>query len=96
MKLILILTYLIESVTMCDHGDGSVGFFVRVIAFFMGKQHSDLEKWRNGVLEREMNDQIAKKQSIIPSNPVHKENKVGRNDPCPCGSGKRYKKCCGK
>ena len=24
------------------------------------------------------------------------EKKVGRNDPCPCGSGKKYKKCCGK
>jgi preprotein translocase subunit SecA len=24
------------------------------------------------------------------------ENKVGRNDPCPCGSGKKYKKCHGK
>lgn len=23
-------------------------------------------------------------------------NKIGRNDPCPCGSGKKYKKCCGK
>ncbi|MFR1533930.1 MAG: SEC-C metal-binding domain-containing protein, partial [Bilophila wadsworthia] len=23
------------------------------------------------------------------------ENKPGRNDPCPCGSGKKYKKCCG-
>lgn len=27
--------------------------------------------------------------------PVVKETKVGRNDPCPCGSGKKYKKCCG-
>lgn len=27
---------------------------------------------------------------------VVNENKVGRNDPCPCGSGKKYKKCCGK
>ena len=26
---------------------------------------------------------------------VNKEKKVGRNDPCPCGSGKKYKKCCG-
>jgi len=25
-----------------------------------------------------------------------KEQKVGRNDPCPCGSGKKYKKCCGR
>jgi preprotein translocase subunit SecA len=28
--------------------------------------------------------------------PVTAEAKVGRNDPCPCGSGKKYKKCCGK
>lgn len=27
--------------------------------------------------------------------PVRKAEKVGRNDPCPCGSGKKYKKCCG-
>jgi len=27
---------------------------------------------------------------------VRNEEKVGRNDPCPCGSGKKYKKCCGK
>ncbi|MGQ9556716.1 MAG: preprotein translocase subunit SecA [Desulfurispora sp.] len=28
--------------------------------------------------------------------PVRREQKVGRNDPCPCGSGKKYKKCCGR
>lgn len=28
--------------------------------------------------------------------PIINKNKVGRNDPCPCGSGKKYKKCCGK
>jgi SEC-C motif-containing protein len=27
--------------------------------------------------------------------PVRAADKVGRNDPCPCGSGKKYKKCCG-
>ncbi|MCG8425771.1 MAG: YchJ family protein [Chromatiales bacterium] len=27
---------------------------------------------------------------------VHNTPKVGRNDPCPCGSGKKYKKCCGR
>ena len=26
---------------------------------------------------------------------VHEGPRVGRNDPCPCGSGKKYKKCCG-
>ncbi|MDR2090324.1 MAG: SEC-C domain-containing protein [Clostridiales bacterium] len=25
-----------------------------------------------------------------------REERIGRNDPCPCGSGKKYKKCCGK
>ncbi|GEM_PF-6232917 len=28
--------------------------------------------------------------------PIKAEARVGRNDPCPCGSGKKYKKCCGK
>ncbi|MGN8896869.1 preprotein translocase subunit SecA [Flavonifractor sp. HCP28S3_F3] len=36
------------------------------------------------------NDGTVKKQ------PVKKGHKVGRNDPCPCGSGKKYKKCCGR
>ncbi|WP_432662717.1 preprotein translocase subunit SecA [Wukongibacter baidiensis] len=31
-----------------------------------------------------------------PKTVVRKEKKVGRNEPCPCGSGKKYKKCCGK
>jgi len=29
------------------------------------------------------------------SEPIRVEKKVGRNEPCPCGSGKKYKKCCG-
>ncbi len=31
-----------------------------------------------------------------PQTQRHEAPKVGRNDPCPCGSGKKYKKCCGK
>lgn len=31
-----------------------------------------------------------------PKRPVHAEKRIGRNDPCPCGSGKKYKKCCGQ
>lgn len=29
------------------------------------------------------------------TSPLHRETHVGRNDPCPCGSGKKYKRCCG-
>jgi len=31
-----------------------------------------------------------------PVEPIHSGKTAGRNDPCPCGSGKKYKKCCGK
>jgi SEC-C motif-containing protein len=34
---------------------------------------------------------------VIGTQPYRRETpKIGRNDPCPCGSGKKYKKCCGK
>nr|WP_245444572.1 SEC-C metal-binding domain-containing protein [Microvirga sp. KLBC 81] len=33
--------------------------------------------------------------SCQPVTPKPTFGKVGRNDPCPCGSGKKYKKCCG-
>ena len=35
------------------------------------------------------------KRVVRSAQPIKVENKVGRNDPCPCGSGKKYKKCCG-
>ncbi len=34
---------------------------------------------------------------LVGETPITREEpKIGRNDPCPCGSGKKYKKCCGK
>lgn len=39
--------------------------------------------------------EIAKRMEQQARTPVRQLNKVGRNDPCPCGSGKKYKKCCG-
>ena len=40
----------------------------------------------------------ANETNIAPTqkpSPVRAAKKIGRNDPCPCGSGKKYKKCCG-
>jgi len=37
----------------------------------------------------------SKKPAERPPTPVRSGPKVGRNDPCPCGSGKKYKACCG-
>jgi preprotein translocase subunit SecA len=31
-----------------------------------------------------------------PTEPIHSDTRPKRNEPCPCGSGKKYKQCCGK
>lgn len=53
----------------------------------------ELEGW-NDILAADTRKALLKKYKT--SKTIVKENKVGRNDPCPCGSGKKYKKCCGK
>ena len=45
--------------------------------------------------------QVVKGKAVTDNNKTKKAtpkrvNKIGRNDPCPCGSGKKYKQCCGK
>ena len=72
----------------------------------------ELERQRREALEREKasaasrhdtaaaHDEESAEAGAAPltdSQPVRREGpKVGRNDPCPCGSGKKYKQCCGK
>jgi uncharacterized protein YecA (UPF0149 family) len=51
-----------------------------------------LEQW-DGILDEVKRDEIKKEYKR--SKTVIKEKSPGRNDPCPCGSGKKYKKCCG-
>ncbi|MDD4371752.1 MAG: SEC-C metal-binding domain-containing protein [Anaerostipes sp.] len=53
----------------------------------------ELEQW-NDILTEERRKELYKEQKS--STTIVKGDKVGRNDPCPCGSGKKYKKCCGK
>ena len=52
-----------------------------------------LKGW-NDILDEKTRKQIRKDHNR--SKMVINDDKVGRNDPCPCGSGKKYKKCCGK
>jgi len=52
-----------------------------------------LDEWSNIFTEEERE---ALYKEYKRSKTVVKEEKIGRNDPCPCGSGKKYKKCCGK
>lgn len=52
----------------------------------------ELPAW-NSLLPAERRKELYLQQKK--SGTVVKEKKIGRNDPCPCGSGKKYKKCCG-
>ncbi len=53
----------------------------------------ELPEW-DALLSEERRKELYKEQKS--STTIVKPKKVGRNDPCPCGSGKKYKKCCGK
>lgn len=52
-----------------------------------------LDEWSN-IFDDAKRKEI--KKAYNRSNIVVKGKKIGRNEPCPCGSGKKYKKCCGK
>lgn len=52
-----------------------------------------LEEW-NAIFDEDKQKELYKEQKS--STTIVKDAKVYPNDPCPCGSGKKYKKCCGK
>jgi len=54
------------------------------------------ERWKKeeDQAEAETEDEILEDDVYDPEPIVRKSAKIGRNDPCPCGSGKKYKKCC--
>ena len=49
------------------------------------------------IRQKQKQDYIMSRGEDVPEKKTikHEGNKIGRNDPCPCGSGKKYKKCCG-
>ena len=53
----------------------------------------ELPQW-DAIFTEEKRKELYKEQKN--SGTVRNEKKIGRNDPCPCGSGKKYKKCCGR
>jgi preprotein translocase subunit SecA len=50
---------------------------------------------RQAALDMSQRSQMADEGEAVVKTIVRETPKVGRNDPCPCGSGKKYKKCCG-
>jgi Mlc titration factor MtfA (ptsG expression regulator) len=74
-----------------------VEFFAVVSEYFFEKpkklkgDHPELYKTLNSIFRQDMASLIGRKLFK-----KKKKRKPGRNDPCPCGSGKKYKKCCNK
>lgn len=93
-------TSLVTPIDIDDvHEDTEVKFDVdfEALYFNMLEAKADwlytLPEW-DGVLSPEQRKEIVKQYNATRT--VVKGSKIGRNDPCPCGSGLKYKKCCGK
>ena len=75
----------------------SLGFDIELLYKNMVAAGADwlynLEEW-NDIFDEDKRKALYREQKE--STTVHKDKKVYPNDPCPCGSGKKYKKCCGR
>lgn len=56
-------------------------------------EQTEDEKGKKRTQMKEFEESICKEEKLI-KQMIEKPKKIGRNDPCPCGSGKKYKKCC--
>ena len=48
------------------------------------------------IMKLKFPDNIDGTESVNKNTQIRNEDKIGRNDKCPCGSGQKYKNCCGK
>jgi hypothetical protein len=58
----------------------------------LGRRHSAAQFRK----PRPLSSPFAQGDDLLGSSPEPGRTRAGRNDPCPCGSGKKYKKCCGR
>ncbi len=83
--------------TMDEETELSLDYDKELLYYNMVEAKADwlynLPEWDKHLSEAKRNELYKKQKS---STTIIKGPKVGRNDPCPCGSGKKYKHCCGK
>lgn len=75
--------------------------FVQLITARIMDLHNNTRQWAlKGYTPNELRREGKRHLTPLPDKPkrasVSTRTKVGRNEPCPCGSGKKYKKCCGR
>ncbi len=85
----------LEIVSTTDGGEGDDTGRVEFVCLY---EYGGEEKrhHEDAVFERVDGQWYFSEGNVVQARPfVREEPKVGRNDPCPCGSGKKFKKCCG-
>jgi len=75
-----------------DHENGQVEFIARYAENGEEQEHHEIADFR----KRDGKWYFYDGQAPRPQTYVREKPKTGRNEPCPCGSGKKYKKCCGR
>lgn len=98
--------YKLESRHARELKDKQMNLIIRLILFFKylitfrvqdAKDALDMEKELSPKEESLIRDAMERYIHAYNGTPyVRKEPKIGRNETCPCGSGKKYKKCCGR
>ncbi len=98
-----VVQYRIEGFDMFDQMVNDIK--VDVVRFLMNarkREDNNLQRAQtikitsSGLENLNNNANTPRKSGAASTTVVNNEPKVGRNDPCPCGSGKKYKNCCGK
>ncbi|MCL5056622.1 MAG: preprotein translocase subunit SecA [Actinobacteria bacterium] len=84
-----LIEYKFEGYEMFNNMIASIQEDVVRYIFRVNLVHQEEQPRQRNVVENRYAEEGSKQ-------PVRREAKVGRNDPCPCGSGKKYKKCCGR
>ena len=78
-----------------DHGLGLDEAHMRKVVDLLMNMSNAIPTWlNNGWAANELHEAYTGKKTFY--NEDGSVKKVGRNEPCPCGSGKKYKKCCGR
>lgn len=65
-------------------------------AAYTDKNHLNEIHHENAYFKKVNGKWLYEAGDVKPMTVVREGKKIGRNDPCPCGSGKKYKKCCGR
>ncbi len=97
-----VVQYRIEGFDMFDQMISDIKLdVVKIMLHIQRKENATREQTvtitGEGFENAEIDGTVAPRQTSVVRDPIVNDGpKVGRNEPCPCGSGKKYKQCCGK